>query len=94
MATTTNKDIRIAERAKKYRVKEIIDSDGDSSYYVQRNYFGIWLYVYNCGKYADTPWIFEVLFGSPKEFYNLKDAKSWIERRVNKRDVNYYYYSV
>lgn len=92
MATITNKDIKAAKRATHYRIKEFVDSDGDSTYYVQRKYFGIWLYVYAPGEYDSMMWIFEVIFGSPKQFYTIKAAKDWIRRRVYSEDVLYHYY--
>lgn len=90
--TVTKEHIRIMREAKNYRIKQVIDPDGYSSYYIQRRRFNKWWNVYIVGKYDATPWILEFIFGEPKEFHKFEDAKAWIMRRLSGKDTIYHYY--
>lgn len=74
----------------KYRIKEVMDSDGDLVYTVQRKMLGMWLNVYIKDPYG-VPWIFEILFGDPEKFRTFKKAKEWVLRRLNSKTQYYYY---
>lgn len=74
-----------------YRIKQVVDSNGCSTFTVQRKMLGIWWNVYIKDPYG-FPRFLEIIFGIPKHFYKLKDAKDWIMRKLNKEDIKYYYY--
>lgn len=74
-----------------YRIKQVVDLNGSSTFTVQRKMLGMWWNVYIADTYG-TPRFFEIMFGTPVHFYKFKDAKDWIMRRLNKEDTKYYYY--
>lgn len=74
-----------------YRIKQVVDSDGCSTFTVQRKMLGIWWDVYTADPYG-TPRFVEILGGSPKRFYKFEQAREWVMRKLNKEDVKYHYY--
>jgi len=74
-----------------YRIKQVVGSDGFSTFTVQRKMLGMWWSVYTADPYGTSRFL-EIIFGTPKRFHKFKDAKDWIMRKLNKEDIKYYYY--